>query len=203
MMGALLVQRTGRPPMMALDGPAWQLDQRSVPTTWVAVWDALRSGPGVIAGPSALGAPGSRAVLVPSVINPEPGTSLAPGGHALEPAHLHSPADTSMHVVLPAERAALVVAQGWGIACPRAVHGTEVILFGPRDEAELDVVSALARESVRWSLARNGVTVFQRRAPAPDGSVAEVGAAVLATAALLAASVVGDELADAEEQRAG
>lgn len=160
---SLLLPRTGRPPVIDEDGPVWQLDQRSVPTAWVAMWDSLRSVPGVIAGPSAGGEPGSRAVLVPSVISPEPGTSFAPDGQPLEPAHLHSPADTSLHVLLPLERVALVVAQGWGIQCPRAVHGTELILFAPRDETELEVVTSLARESVRWSLARNGVTVYQRR----------------------------------------
>lgn len=177
MTASLLLPRAGRPPVIDDEGPVWQLDQRAVPTMWVAVWDALRSVPGVIAGPSAVGEPGSRAVLVPSVINPEPGTSFAYDGQPLEPAHLHSPADTSLHVVLPLERVALVIAQGWAVQCPRAVHGTELILFAPRDEAELDVVTALARESVRWSLARNGVTVFQRR------TVTEVAADAVAPGA--------------------
>lgn len=165
-MAALLLPRPGRPPLIDDEGPVWQIDQRAVPTTWVAMWDSLRSVPGVIAGPSAIGEPGSRAVLVPSVINPEPGTSFAGAGQPLEPAHLHSPADTSLHIVLPLERVALVIAQGWATQCPRAVHGTELILFAPRGEAELAVVTALARESVRWSLALNGVTVYERRAVA-------------------------------------
>lgn len=162
MSATVLLPRTGRPPAIDDDGPVWQLDQRAVPTTWVAVWDALRSVPGVIAGASALDEPGSRAVLVPSVTFPVPGTSFAVDGNPLEPAHLHSPSDTSIHIVLPAERGALLIAQGWAIRCPRAVHGTELILFGPRDEAELEVVVALARESVRWALAANSVTTYQR-----------------------------------------
>ncbi|KQV24617.1 hypothetical protein ASC54_08795 [Yonghaparkia sp. Root332] len=182
-MASLVLPRAGRAPVVDDDGPVWQLDQRSVPTTWVAVWDALRGVPGVTAGPSAVGEPGSRAVLVPSVISPEPGTSFSEGGRPLEPAHLHSPADTSLHIVLPLERVALVVAQGWAIPCPRAVHGTELILFGPRDEAELEVVTALARESVRWSLARNGVTVFGRRGVAETALRSTAGAPSVAGAA--------------------
>lgn len=161
MITTVLLPRTGRPPTIDDDGPVWQLDQRAVPTTWVAVWDALRAVPGVIAGTSAVDEPGSRAVLVPSVTFPVPGTSFAPDGAPLEPAHLHSPSDTSLHVVLPHARVALVIAQGWGVQCPRAVHGTELILFAPRDEAELDVVVGLARESVRWALAQNSVTTFR------------------------------------------
>lgn len=159
---SVLVPRTGRPPSIDDDGPVWQLDQRAAPTTWVAVWDALRAVPGVVSGPSALAEPGSRAVLVPSVAFPVPGTSFAPDGAPLEPAHLHSPADTSIHIVLPPERGALLIAQGWAVRCPRGVHGTELILFAPRDAAELDVVVALARESVRWSLAENDVTTYHR-----------------------------------------
>ena len=162
MTSAVLLPRAGRPPVIDDEGPVWQLDQRAVPTAWVAVWDALRAVPGVISGPSALDEPGARAVLVPSVTRPEPGTSFGPEGAALEPAHLHSPSDTSVHIVLPPARGALVIAQGWAMRCPQAVHGTELILFAPRDEAELDVVVDLARESVRWALAQNGVTTFRR-----------------------------------------
>lgn len=170
---AVLLPRSGRPPALDDEGPVWQLDQRAVPTAWVAVWDALRAVPGVIAGPSSLDEPGARAVLVPSVAHPVPGTSFGPDGAALEPAHLHSPNDTSVHIVLPPERGALVIAQGWAVPCPNAVHGTELILFAPRDAAELDVVVDLARESVRWALWRNGVTTYRRVAPAGFG--AELG----------------------------
>ena len=202
-MAALLPPRVGRPPIIDAEGPVWQLDQRSVPTTWVAVWDALLGVPGVIAGPSAGGEPGSRAVLVPSVINPEPGTSFGEHGQPLEPAHLHSPADTSLHIVLPLERAALVIAQGWAARSPHAVHGTELILFGARDRGELEIVTALARESVRWSLARNGVTVYRQRSAAETGTTAETAAAALATAAVMAATLVADERAEIEAQRVG
>jgi hypothetical protein len=153
-----LPRRNGAPPVIDDEGPVWQHDQRSVPAVWVAVWSALRGLPGVVQGSSALAEPGTRAVLVPAVREPRPGTSFAESGNPLEPAHLHGPCDTSLHVVLPRERGAVVTSRGWGIPCPLAVHGTELILFAPRDEIELEVVTALATESVRWALARNGIT---------------------------------------------
>jgi hypothetical protein len=153
-----LPRRLGVAPAIDDEGPVWQRDQRAVPAVWVAVWSALRRLPGVVQGSSALAEPGTRAVLVPTVREPQPGTSFAEAGHPLEPAHLHGPCDTSLHVVLPRDRGAVVTAQGWGIPCPLAVHGTELILFAPRDETELAVVIALATESVQWALARNGVT---------------------------------------------
>lgn len=165
---SILIPRPGSLPVFDESGSGgWQRDQRSVPTMWVAVWDALRSVPGVIAGSSARGEDAARAVLVPSVINPVAGTSFAPAGLPLEPAHLHGPADTSIHLVLPRARAALVVARGWARPCPLAVHGTELIMFGPRDEVELAIVTALARESVMWALAQNSVTTYRRHVEAP------------------------------------
>lgn len=187
-----LVPRSGSLPAFDESGSGgWQRDQRSAPTMWVAVWDSLRSVPGVIAGSSATGEDAARAVLVPSVINPVAGTSFAPAGLPLEPAHLHSPADTSIHLVLPHARAALVVAQRWARPCPLAVHGTELIVFGPRDEAELAIVAGLARESVMWALARNSVTTYRRHLATPTSApqpAAPPAAPSLAAAAAITAA---------------
>ncbi|WP_168915354.1 luciferase domain-containing protein [Microcella flavibacter] len=159
--GALL-PRVGPLPRLDQDGPHWQREQCAAPALWVATWDALRDIPGVIIGPSSMAEPDARAVLVPQVTNPVEGTSFSPVGAPLEPAHLHGPRDTSLHVVLPRSRGAEVVENGWGVPCPYGRYGTELILFAPRDEVELSVVVGLAREGVLWALRENAVTTFRR-----------------------------------------
>ena len=59
-------------------------------------------------------------------------------------AHLHPPDDGSLHLVLPAKVAQEVVQKGWGELHPAARMGiipaTAVMVYGPRDERELEVV---------------------------------------------------------------
>ena len=158
---AAVEPRVGPRPLLDEVGPYWQHDQRSPPAVWVAVWDALRNIPGVIIGPSAMGEPDARAVLVPHVTRPIEGTSFAQPGAPLEPAHLHGPRDTSLHVVLPPPRAAEVVELGWATFCPHARFGSELIFYAPRDPRELAVVVAFAQEGVGWALRENAVTTFR------------------------------------------
>ncbi len=65
-------------------------------------------------------------------------------------AHLHPAHDGSMHLVLPADLAADVSAKGWGR--PHMWAGTRLspgfmMVFGPRDEAELAVVRGIVEAS--------------------------------------------------------
>ena len=59
-------------------------------------------------------------------------------------AHLHPPEDGSLHLTLPAPVADAAYAAGWGE--PHPMTGTPLI-FGPRDEVELEVVWGLLRAS--------------------------------------------------------
>jgi phospholipase/carboxylesterase len=69
-------------------------------------------------------------------------------------AHLHPPHDGSLHLALPPALARDVVAHGWGVAHPLAglrVTPGMVMVFGPRDEAEVDVVAAVVTTSHAWA----------------------------------------------------
>jgi phospholipase/carboxylesterase len=63
-------------------------------------------------------------------------------------AHLHPPYDGSLHMTLPAETAEAAYAAGWGE--PHPVSGTPLI-FGPRDESELEVVWGLLQSSYEYA----------------------------------------------------
>jgi len=69
-----------------------------------------------------------------------------------EVGHFH-PWDGSLHIVLAPEPAEAAVAAGWAEVHPVALAGlaptNRVMLYGPRDEAEVDVVFSLTAAAVR------------------------------------------------------
>jgi len=79
-----------------------------------------------------------------------PETSLAPG-QRLEPVHLHGVDDTSTHLVLPPVRGAQLVELGWAEPHQYAEFDTEFMIYGPRDEAELDDVLSVIVESIAFA----------------------------------------------------
>jgi hypothetical protein len=66
-------------------------------------------------------------------------------------AHFHPAPDHSLHAMLPPVLANAAVAAGWAEPHPVALRGlippTAVMLYAPRDEAELDVLERLVRGS--------------------------------------------------------
>jgi hypothetical protein len=66
-------------------------------------------------------------------------------------AHLHPAPDHSLHAMLPLETASEAVTAGWAEAHPVALRGlipaNAVMLYAPRDEAELAVIEQLVRAS--------------------------------------------------------
>ncbi|MGI8947905.1 MAG: luciferase family protein [Ornithinimicrobium sp.] len=66
----------------------------------------------------------------------------------LEPAHLHGVDDTSVHLCLPVTRGQEVVELGWAEPHQYADHDTELMVYGPRNPGEVDVVVSLIQESI-------------------------------------------------------
>lgn len=72
-------------------------------------------------------------------------------------AHLHPDYDGSLHLVLPVPLAHDALVKGWAVAHPLAgIRQTSglVMIFGPRDEGELEIVAGIVRAS--HSFAANG-----------------------------------------------
>ena len=69
----------------------------------------------------------------------------------LEFAHIHPPSDGSLHMTLPPDIVAQVVENGWAELHPLAgqfgLPGNIVMVYGPRDENELAVVTDLLQAS--------------------------------------------------------
>ena len=70
-------------------------------------------------------------------------------------AHIHPPDDGSMHMMLPPEAVPELVARGWAEIHPLVPVGrmppSLVMVFGPRDDEELDIVLGLIDASYRYA----------------------------------------------------
>jgi putative iron-dependent peroxidase len=151
-----LPTRRGDPPRTTSTNPHTQLDQQPAD---VALVDELSRRvfalPGVVEQPSGISVPGARALTL------APDEPVGPPEAFMvdrEFAHLHPSPDHSLHAMLPPEVAQAAIDAGWAELHPVARMGllpsTAVMLYAPRDEAELAVVERLVEASHRF--ARNG-----------------------------------------------
>jgi hypothetical protein len=146
--------RQGVRPTTSDDGPHRQIDQRAPAALWGELVARVFSLDGVVECISQVSPPSSRGVFLVDVTEEiSPGTSLAPG-RRLEPVHLHGVEDTSVHLVLPVERGEELVRLGWAEPHQYADFGTEFMVYGPRDEGELEAVLSVIEESLKF--ARSG-----------------------------------------------
>lgn len=137
--------------MTSDEGPHRQVDQRAPAALWGELVARVFSMDGVVEGASQVSPPSSRAVyLVDTREELSPETSLAPGMR-LEPVHLHGVDDTSVHLVLPAERGGQLVRLGWAEPHQYAEYGTEFMIYGPRNAAELEAVLTVIEESLDFA----------------------------------------------------
>jgi hypothetical protein len=141
--------RAGDRPRTTPTNPHTQLDQQ--PTDPRLVEELARrvfALAGVVEEPSRISVPGARAlVLAPDEATGPPEAFLIDR----EFAHLHPAPDHSLHAMLPTATVSEAVAAGWAEPHPVALRGlippTAVMLYAPRDEAELDIIEWLVRAS--------------------------------------------------------
>jgi hypothetical protein len=148
-----LPPRVGDRPRTTPTNPHTQLDQQPTDLRWVEeLADRVFALPGVIEEPSHISVPGARALVL------APGEPAGPPEAFLidrEFAHLHPAPDHSLHAMLPTETATEAIAAGWAEPHPVALRGlippTAVMLYAPRDQAELDVIESLVRDSLAFA----------------------------------------------------
>jgi hypothetical protein len=69
----------------------------------------------------------------------------------IEAFHIHGVTDTSIHAVLPSERAKEVIDKGWGEPHTYADFDTQIMLYAPRNPNETDLLVGLLTESVAFA----------------------------------------------------
>ena len=153
-----LPMRNGPKPKTSFPGiPHTQLDQLAPHGLQEALWGRMSSLAGIETGQSLISVPGARATFLR-----EGCAGHAQGGCMIgrEFAHIHPPHDGSLHVTLPDEIRADAIAKGW--AEPHPLAGTDkapdtvVMLYGPRDTEEFEVIWSLVQASHRFALGQDG-----------------------------------------------
>lgn len=147
-MTATIEHRTGDRPSTSNEGPHRQLDQNSPPQVWGLLASRLFSIPGVSEGHSSVSLATSRALLLDDDDANGPEEAFLGG---TEFAHLHDVFDTSLHLCLPIDRAREICDLGWGEPHGYAEQGTEIMIFGPRGDDEIEIILAIVEESLAFA----------------------------------------------------
>lgn len=144
-------QRAGPPPSTTPTNPHSQLTQNAPRDLQERVFSFASALPGVVVGESAVSVPGARAFHLPNIATAAPGAFMV----EREFAHLHPERDGSMHLTLPPAEVATAIENGWAERHPLAgrygLPSNIVMVYGPRDADELEVVKDLVRASHRYA----------------------------------------------------
>jgi hypothetical protein len=147
-----LSTRPGPPPRTGPAIPHQQLDQNAPLELQEELWQRMITLSGVTTGPSGISFPDTRALHLQPALAVQ---AVEPFLISTEFAHIHGPADGSLHACLPYDAVAEVIRQGWGELHPIARDGlrpaTLVMLFGPRDDDELEVIWQLVQLSHNYA----------------------------------------------------
>lgn len=153
-----LPARPGERPSTRLAMPHQQLDQTPPSELHDELLRRMTTLEGVSIGVSGVSLPESRALLLDPQLARGPADAFMVG---TEFAHLHGPRDGSLHAMLPPLIAAAAIDKGWAELHPLARDGTApstlVMLYGPRDRAELETVWQLVEASHAFACGRHAV----------------------------------------------
>lgn len=140
-------RRPGARPTTTPTNPHTQLTQNAPADLQERLFVTARSLPGVEVGPSLVSVPGARA------FHYRASSQRAREAFMIERefAHLHPRSDGSLHMALPPDVVARAIENGWAerhpVAGQQGFPANIVMVYGPRDEAELAVVEDLVRAS--------------------------------------------------------
>lgn len=135
-----LPARKGVRPKTGPSIPHQQLSQTAPIELQDVLWQRMSALKHIVTGRSYVSMPDSKALHLPPQYAKGPAQAFFAG---TEFAHLHGPSDGSLHLVLSAKDAEEVLAKGWGERHPLAQRMARpglVMVFGPRDTAELEIV---------------------------------------------------------------
>jgi phospholipase/carboxylesterase len=121
--------------------PHKQLTQNAPAALQQDLFNRAVTLPSVRIGRSIVSVPGARAWHLNAADAKGPPQAFQAG---TEFAHIHPSADGSLHMTLPPALYAEVLEKNWGE--PHPISGT-MLVFGPRDEAELETVWRLLQAS--------------------------------------------------------
>jgi hypothetical protein len=147
--------RPGTRPTARTQTPHQQLDQIAPQQLQEELWQRMIGLAHVTAGPSEISMADTRALHLDRSVAHGPLEAFLPTA-GTEFAHLHGPADGSLHVHLTVEIAQQAIDAGWAELHPIARSGlippVLVMVYGPRDQDGLEVVWRLVELSYQFAL---------------------------------------------------
>lgn len=152
--GGTLPARSGPRPDVTWTIPQEQRSDNSPQQIQEQLFSRITALPGVTTRQSAISVPGARGFMVaPGPTTPLDAFIVPRAG---EFAHLHPGHDGSLHLTLPPAMARDAIAKGWAVAHPlagiRLARGM-VMIYGPRNTAELDTVTGIVQTSHAYASA--------------------------------------------------
>jgi phospholipase/carboxylesterase len=148
-----LPPRAGAKPRTTSTTPHQQQSQNPVPQVYDLLLSKAFEFPHVERRPSAISVPGAQAPWLSEAVAGARAEAFLIGR---EFAHVHPPYDGSMHMMLPPEAVEELLGKNWGELHPMARRGlipaTAVMVYAPRDAAEVDIVLHLIAASYRFAL---------------------------------------------------
>jgi len=151
--GGMLPVRAGEPPDVTAGTPQHQTSQTAPPHLQAALWARLTALGAVTTAPASVGVQGASALLLDRATTAGPDAAFVLPADG-EFAHMHPEPDGSLHLVLPDALAYDALAKGWAVAHPLAgvrLSPGMVLVPGPRDAAEVEVVAAIVAASHRYA----------------------------------------------------
>ena len=155
-----LPERRGDRPKTSPEIPHQQFSQNAPSWLQEELWNRMSALDGVQEGRSNVSLSDTRALHLDPRLAQGPreafmdrtlGSNLA----GTEFAHLHGPTDGSLHLMLPVSVARDAIENGWSELHPMARRGaapqTLVMLYGPRDREELEIVWRLIKASYAFA----------------------------------------------------
>src|SRR5215210_1148352 len=149
---SVLPKRSGSRPSTTPTNPHTQLEQNPQLEVIEELARRVFALPGVEERSSAISVPGARALWLREDVPAGPQEAFMVGR---EFAHIHPMPDGSLHAALPPEVAEEAISKGWAEQHPVARMGyipqNVVMIYGPRDEQEVEVVAGLVVEAYRYT----------------------------------------------------
>lgn len=139
-----LERRNGPPPQTVGPAPHAQRSQVGPVGVQEELWERMRALPYVYMAPTLVSVSHARALFLAEGVGTAPPSRFQRGR---EFAHLHPHHDGSLHLSTPEWLKDEVVELGWGERHPSQ---DALMVYGPRDRDELEIVWALVQLSYEW-----------------------------------------------------
>ncbi|GAA4881710.1 luciferase family protein [Kitasatospora terrestris] len=145
-----LPSRPGPAPEVYGPAPHAQRSQTAPVMLQEELWERMRALPFTYMAPTLVSVSHARSLFIPEGIGAGPAAAFQRGR---EWAHIHPHHDGSLHLTLPDPLKDEVEKAGWGVRHPEQ---DTILVYGPRERGELEVVWALVQLSYAYAVGELG-----------------------------------------------